>query len=254
MAAATVEAVEGQERLVGVEPTAIAVLERRPVDEEKSLRRYDPEQVLLLAPVLSEWVPKGDLAHFVSDWWSRGALDLSEIYAAYVEERGYPPPSTLAHRSCGRRPRDPRRLPGRAVSLTTSSGVEPNPQRRLELVASWAVSRRALTRGPGNRTGLDDTRSEERQLHSLGCLHAHVAVSPRGVHRATHPATPAKPGTGRLEVVDGKCQPDGPARRASALDLVHVGRVSAVEQLERGAARRERYTLSCVHLPLVDDR
>ena len=52
---------------------------RQPVGEEKTFRPYDPEQVLLLAPVLSEWVPEGDLAHFVSDLVESGALDLSAI-------------------------------------------------------------------------------------------------------------------------------------------------------------------------------
>jgi transposase len=61
------------------------------VGEEKTFRPYDPDQVLLLAPVLSEWVPEGDLAHFVSDLVESGALDLSAIYAGYEEERGYPP-------------------------------------------------------------------------------------------------------------------------------------------------------------------
>ena len=55
--------VEGQGRLVEVEPA----VERRPAGEEKTFRPYDPDQVLLMAPVLSEWVPEGDLAHFVSD-------------------------------------------------------------------------------------------------------------------------------------------------------------------------------------------
>ena len=81
-----------QERLVEVpvgeagDPRA-----RGPVGEEKTFRPYDPEQVLLLAPVLSEWVPEGDLAHFVSDLVETGALELSAIYASYEEERGYPP-------------------------------------------------------------------------------------------------------------------------------------------------------------------
>jgi transposase len=82
----------GQERLVEVGaggPIEPAV--RLAVGEEKSFRPYDPDQVLLLAPVLSEWVPEGDLAHFVSDLVESGALDLSLIYAAYDEERGYPP-------------------------------------------------------------------------------------------------------------------------------------------------------------------
>lgn len=66
-------------------------LVRQPVGEEKTFRPYDPDQVLLMAPVLSEWVPEGDLAHFVSDLVESGALDLSAIYAGYEDERGYPP-------------------------------------------------------------------------------------------------------------------------------------------------------------------
>jgi transposase len=63
---------------------------RAPAGEQKAFRSYDPDQVLLMAPVLQEWVPEGDLAHFVSDL-VESALDLSLIYAAYEEERGYPP-------------------------------------------------------------------------------------------------------------------------------------------------------------------
>ena len=79
-----------QERLVEVETVgAPAAGERLAV--EKTFRPYDPDQVLLMAPVLREWVPEGDLAHFVSDLVESGALDLSGIYADYTEERGYPP-------------------------------------------------------------------------------------------------------------------------------------------------------------------
>jgi hypothetical protein len=56
----------------------------------KPFRAYDPEQVLLMSPVLAEWVPQGDLAHFVSDL-VEDALDLSAIYASYDEARGFPP-------------------------------------------------------------------------------------------------------------------------------------------------------------------
>jgi hypothetical protein len=35
-----------------------------------------------MAPVLSEWLPEGHLAHFVSDLVESGALDLSGIYAS----------------------------------------------------------------------------------------------------------------------------------------------------------------------------
>jgi hypothetical protein len=44
-------AVEGQGRLVEVEPTAAVAGEQRPAGEEKTFRPYDPDQVLLLAPV-----------------------------------------------------------------------------------------------------------------------------------------------------------------------------------------------------------
>lgn len=85
-------AVAVQERLVEVAAgEAGEAAARRPVGEAKTFRPYDPDQVLLLAPVLSEWVPEGDLAHFVSDLVESGALDLSAIYAAYEDERGYPP-------------------------------------------------------------------------------------------------------------------------------------------------------------------
>jgi hypothetical protein len=81
--AATAVAVGGQGRLVEVEPMAVVAEERRPAGEEKTFRPYDPDQVLLLALVLQEWIPEGDLAHFVSDLVESGTLDLAAIYAAY---------------------------------------------------------------------------------------------------------------------------------------------------------------------------
>jgi len=81
---------ESQERLVEVEATGRERPEPAPVGEQKTFRSYDPEQVLLMAPVLNEWVPEGDLAHFVSDLVDT-SLELSEIYASYESERGYPP-------------------------------------------------------------------------------------------------------------------------------------------------------------------
>lgn len=80
-----------QERLVEVEAGESMVSGRRPAGEQKTFRPYDPDQVLLMAPVLSEWVPDGDLAHFVSDLVESGTLDLSAIYASYEDERGFPP-------------------------------------------------------------------------------------------------------------------------------------------------------------------
>jgi hypothetical protein len=80
-----------QERLVEVEADETVVSDRAPVGEEKAFRPYDPDQVLLMAPVLQEWIPDGDLAHLVSDLVESGTLDLSAIYDSYVEERGFPP-------------------------------------------------------------------------------------------------------------------------------------------------------------------
>ena len=56
----------------------------------KTFRPYAPDQMLLLPSSVQEWVPEGDMAHFISDIVD--ALDLSEIEAVYEEEmRGYPP-------------------------------------------------------------------------------------------------------------------------------------------------------------------
>jgi len=56
----------------------------------KTFRPYAPDQMLLLPPSVRDWVPEGDLAHFISDVVD--VLDLSEIEDVYEEElRGYPP-------------------------------------------------------------------------------------------------------------------------------------------------------------------
>jgi transposase len=87
MAAAVVE-----ERLFEAgEAVGSEVVGSRPAAEDKTFRPYDPDQILLLAPVLQEWIPDGDLAHFVSDLVESGTLDLSAIYDSYEEERGSPP-------------------------------------------------------------------------------------------------------------------------------------------------------------------
>jgi len=104
------------DRLVEVEVVEASARERAPVGAQKAFRPYDPDQVLLLAPVLREWVPEGDLAHFVADLVDSGVLDLSALYADYVEERGFPP-------------YDPRLmvkllLYGYAVAITSSRKLE----------------------------------------------------------------------------------------------------------------------------------
>jgi len=56
----------------------------------KTFRPWDVEQRWLLPPSVHELVPAGHVAHFVRDT-VREELDLSAIFAAYDEERGYPP-------------------------------------------------------------------------------------------------------------------------------------------------------------------
>lgn len=48
-----------QDRLVGVEAVRAPVIERAPVGAEKTFRAYDPDQVLLMAPCLQDWVLDG---------------------------------------------------------------------------------------------------------------------------------------------------------------------------------------------------
>jgi transposase len=55
----------------------------------KTFRPYEPDQLLLLPPAISDWVPEGHLARFISDLVA--SLDLSAIVDTYDEERGYPP-------------------------------------------------------------------------------------------------------------------------------------------------------------------
>lgn len=55
----------------------------------KTFRPYEPDQIYLLPPSPSDWLPAGHLVFFVSDVVD--TLDLSAIYSTYAEERGYPP-------------------------------------------------------------------------------------------------------------------------------------------------------------------
>ena len=55
----------------------------------KTFRPYDPGQAFLMPASLSDWLPKGHLAYFISDVVDH--LDLSAIMSRYAEEKGYPP-------------------------------------------------------------------------------------------------------------------------------------------------------------------
>ena len=56
----------------------------------KTYLAYQPDQILLMAPSMKEWLPEGHLAYFVSDVVD--GLDLTRIHASYEREtRGAPP-------------------------------------------------------------------------------------------------------------------------------------------------------------------
>ena len=78
------------DRLIEVDPVEVPAVRRAPAGASKTFRPYVPGQVLLMAPDAREWVPAGDLAHFVGDLVEE-VLDLGAIYASYVEGRGFPP-------------------------------------------------------------------------------------------------------------------------------------------------------------------
>jgi hypothetical protein len=62
----------------------------------KTFRAWDVEQRWLLPPSVHELVPAGHVAHFARDT-VREKLDLSAIFAAYDEERSYPPSQASPH-------------------------------------------------------------------------------------------------------------------------------------------------------------
>src|SRR4051794_32218446 len=142
-----------QERLVDVEAVEPSAASHRSVGAEKTFRAYDPEQVLLMAPSLRDWVPEGDLAHFVADLVDSGALELSAVYASYEEERGFPP-------------YDPR-LMVKLLIYGYANGVVSS--RKLERATYRDVAVRMLCadQHPDHRS---IARFRQRHLHALGEL------------------------------------------------------------------------------------
>ncbi|HEX7462605.1 MAG TPA: IS1182 family transposase, partial [Dermatophilaceae bacterium] len=78
-----------QSVLIDVEPlSADSVQAKTPVD--KTFRRYDQDQPMLLAPDLRDWLGASHPARWV-DALVEDGLDLSGIYADYTDVRGGPP-------------------------------------------------------------------------------------------------------------------------------------------------------------------
>ena len=75
--------------LIDVQPGSEGrVRPKRPVD--KTFRRYDQDQPMLLAPDVRDWLPAEDPARWVDDLVEHG-LDLAPFYDNYTEARGAPP-------------------------------------------------------------------------------------------------------------------------------------------------------------------
>ena len=90
VAAAAEERSEAQACLLGVEERLAGegqLEDGGAAGLDKTFRPYDPDQLLLLAPSIQDWVHEGHLARCVSDLVEVG-LDLAPIYAAHEEERG----------------------------------------------------------------------------------------------------------------------------------------------------------------------
>lgn len=121
-----------------------------PVD--KTFRRFDPGQGMLLPPSLDEWLPADHLARFVADLVDEH-LDLSRIHAAYTEGRGAPP-------------FDPR-LMVRILLYGYTTGVRSS--RKLEAACTDVVAFRWLAAGtaPDYRS---IARFRKRHLSALGHL------------------------------------------------------------------------------------
>ena len=78
-----------QSVLIDVEPlSAESVQAKTPVD--KTFRRYDQDQPMLLAPDLRDWLGASHPARWV-DALVEDGLDLSGVYADYTDVRGGPP-------------------------------------------------------------------------------------------------------------------------------------------------------------------
>jgi hypothetical protein len=151
-----------QEQLVEV--GLVEAPKRAPVGEKKTFRPYDPNQVLLLSPVLSEWVPEGDLAHFVSDLIETGTLDLRALYQSYEQDRGFPP-------------YDPR-LMIKLLLYGYANGVMSS--RKLERATYRDVAVRMLVRRPAPRLSLHRSLSPAPPGDARGALRPDVKALPAG--------------------------------------------------------------------------
>ena len=122
----------------------------------KTFRPWQVDDVLLLPPSVTDFVPAGHFSHFVRDL-VREQLDLSAIVGDYAEERGYPP-------------YDPRMMTALLLyaycqGVYSSRRVARSCEERLDFMAVTAMNR------PDFRT-ISDFR--KRHLAALGDLFVQV--------------------------------------------------------------------------------
>ena len=73
-----------------MEAAGMPAASKTPIGAAKTFRSHDRHQNLLLPPSLDDWLPEGHTARFIDEVVSE-LLDLSSIYASYVEAAGAPP-------------------------------------------------------------------------------------------------------------------------------------------------------------------
>lgn len=122
----------------------------------KSFRPWDVEQSWLLPPSVLELVPARHPAHLVREL-VRTQLDLSQLYAAYTEERGYPPyhPAMMTALL----------LYGYTQGLFSSRKLAKACEERLDVMAVTALQK------PDHRT---ICKFRLRHLEALGALFVQV--------------------------------------------------------------------------------
>ena len=72
---------------VTVEPVSVTKSSKAPIGSAKTFPSYDQGRMFLMPPSLDDWLPKDHLARFISEVVDE-LLDLSVIYASYVEASG----------------------------------------------------------------------------------------------------------------------------------------------------------------------
>src|SRR5680860_1177103 len=78
------------DRLFGVGEAGEVRVRQAPAGVSKTFRSYDPAQSFLMPPSLDDWLPDDHTARFVAETVDE-LLDLTPIYASYVESSGAPP-------------------------------------------------------------------------------------------------------------------------------------------------------------------